>query len=56
MTWNDERTTFYSATERPERVDLAPVAGFRRVSGGYLQGLEVPLVSGRFLSITDRQE
>jgi predicted permease len=56
MTWNDQRASFYSETERPERLENAPVAGFRRVSPGYHEGLEVPLKTGRFLAITDRQD
>jgi len=56
MTWADQRANFYSATERPERLEDAPIAGFRRVSAGYLKGLDVPLVRGRFLAITDRPD
>jgi putative ABC transport system permease protein len=56
MTWSDQRATFYAATERPERLEDAPIAGFRRVSPGYLQGLEVPLVSGRSLASTDHPD
>jgi putative ABC transport system permease protein len=54
MTWSDQRATFYSVTERPERSEDAPSAGFRRVSPGYLKALEMRLVRGRFLSATDR--
>jgi predicted permease len=56
MTWSDQRAGFYSATEPPERVENAPIAGFRRVSPGYLAGLAVPLLSGRFLTPADRQD
>ncbi len=56
MTWSDQRAAFYSETERPERVEDAPVAGFRRVSPGYLPSLTVPLASGRFLAAGDRQD
>ena len=56
MTWNDQRAAFYPTTERPERPEDAPSAGVRRVSPGFMAGLEVSLKSGRFLEATDRLE
>jgi putative ABC transport system permease protein len=55
MTWLDEQARFYPETERPERPGNIPQAGFRRVSPGYLKGIEVGLVSGRPLAATDAQ-
>ena len=56
MTWDDHRARFYAETERPERPENIPVAGFRRVSPGYLQAIEVGLVGGRPLAATDAQD
>jgi putative ABC transport system permease protein len=56
MNWNDAKSSFYPETERPDRPENAPVAGFRRVSPGYLEALDVTLVAGRFLTEADRQD
>jgi hypothetical protein len=56
MTWDDRRAHFYPETERPERPENVPMAGFRRVSSGYLQAINVGLVSGRPLASTDAQD
>jgi predicted permease len=55
MTWEEERARFYPETEKPDRPENIPVAGIRRVSPGYLQALEVGLVSGRPFAATDAQ-
>lgn len=56
MTWQEERARFHPEADRPERPENVPSAGIRRVSAGYLQALEVALVSGRPLEPTDVQE
>lgn len=56
MSWEDQRAQFYAENERPERPDDQPSAGLRRVSHGYLQSLDVPLVAGRFFSAADAQD
>ena len=56
MTWNEERARFWVEGEKPERPEDVPSAGFRRVSAGYLQGLEVGAVSGRPFAVTDGQD
>jgi putative ABC transport system permease protein len=56
MTWDEDRARFYPETERPDRPENTPAAGFRRVSAGYLQAIDVGLVSGRPLSVIDAQD
>lgn len=53
MTWAEERARFHSAAHPPDRPENEPSAGIRRVSAGYLQALDVVLLSGRPLATTD---
>jgi len=54
MSFNDARTRLYPENEKPDRPEDAPVAGFRRVSAGYLSALGVSQVRGRTFTDADR--
>ena len=56
MSWNEERTRLYPEGEKPDRIENAPAAGFRRVSVGYLGALGVAQMQGRSFTDTDRQD
>jgi putative ABC transport system permease protein len=56
MTWNEQRARFYPENLRPEKPENIPSAGFRRVSAGYLDALDVQLKKGRTLTPADAQE
>ena len=56
MSWSDSRMRVYPEREKPDRIENAPVVGFRRVSPGYLDALGVIRTSGRSLDNADRQE
>ena len=56
MSWNDSRMRLYPEREKPTRIEDAPVAGFRRVSAGYLAALGVARIKGRSLTDADRQD
>jgi putative ABC transport system permease protein len=56
MSWNDERTRLYPEGQKPDHIEDAPAAGFRRVSTGYLGALGVVQVGGRSFTDADRQD
>ena len=56
MSWNDARMRLYPEHEKPTRIEDAPVAGFRRVSPGYLDALHVARIRGRSFTEADRQD
>jgi len=56
MSWDEQRAQFYVEHERPQSLDDLPASGLRRVSSGYLEALDVPLVSGRSFQSTDAQD
>jgi putative ABC transport system permease protein len=56
MSWNDARIRVYREPDKPARLEDAPVAGFRRVSSGYLAALGVSVIKGRSFTDADRQD
>jgi putative ABC transport system permease protein len=56
MSWGDSRMRVYPELEKPAHIENAPVAGFRRVSPGYLDVLGVARIRGRSFTESDRQD
>ena len=56
MSWNEARIRLYVEGQKPEREEDAPVAGFRRVSSGYLDALNVLRRQGRSFTDADRAD
>jgi putative ABC transport system permease protein len=56
MSWNESRARLYPEAEKPDHIEDAPVAGFRRVSPGYFGALGIGQIRGRSFSDVDRQD
>jgi putative ABC transport system permease protein len=56
MSWSDSRIRVYPETEKPAHVEDSLLAGFRRISPGYLTALAIAPIRGRPFSEADRED